>query len=222
MTSIYEKNRKNGVHQVEDQRIAILDAAETLFLAKGLENTTMGEIAKEAGIHRTTLYRYFADRDPIAFEVAIRMLKEIKYSTDVSEQSEYLLAVKEDILAMIDQFDQLRNAYRYLGMFDYLYGDSYPNNVLAESFKEQINAMRWGKGRFQQEIPGEVRTHVVMLLNTVMSFLEKLAARGELMAREQDVSLEEELKLYKRMICVYIDDLVQLSRKRDGEVDDDH
>ena len=211
MSSTYEQNRINGLHQVDEQRDAILDAAETIFLRKGLENTTMGEIAKETGIHRATLYRYFPDRDPIAFEIAVRMLKKIKSSTDISESTDYLHAIKENTLAMIDRFYQLREAYRFLGMFDHLYGDSYPNKTLGDWFKEQVNTMRWGKGRFPGDIPGEVRPKVVMLLNAIMSFLEKMAARGDLMASEQDVSLDEELKLYKRMICLYIDDLIATS-----------
>ena len=216
MTSMYEQNRINGIHQVDEQRNAILDAAETLFLQKGLENTTMGDIARETGIHRATVYRYFSDRDPIAFEIAVRMLKKIKAATDVSEKSVYLHAIKENTLAMIDQFYQLRDAYRFLGMFDHLYGDSYPNETLAAWFKEQVNTMRWGKGRFQGEIPGEVRPKVVMLLNAIMSFLEKMAARGELMASEQDVSLDEELMLYKRMVCAYIDDVIASSQEPYG------
>lgn len=208
MASTYEQNRLNGVHQVDERRNAILDAAETLFLRQGLENTTMGDIARETGIHRSTLYRYFPDRDPIAFEIAVRMLKRIKSSTDVSEEPVYLRAVKEDALAMIDQFYQLRDAYRFLGMFDHLYGDHYPNEALAHWFKEQVNAMRWGKGRFQGAIPSPVRSQVVMLLNAIMSFLEKMAARGDLMASEQDVSLDEELRLFRRMVRVYMDDLI--------------
>lgn len=208
MTSIYEQNRINGLYQVNEQRDAILAAAETLFLQKGLENTTMGDIAKGTGIHRVTLYRYFPDRDPMAFEIAVRMLRKIKSSTDISEQPVYLRAVEENTLAMIDQFHQLREAYRFLGMFDHLYGDHYPNETLAAWFKEQVNAMRWGKGRFQGEITGEVRAQVVMLLNAIMSFLEKMAARGDLMAGEQEVSLDDELRLFKRMVRVYIDDII--------------
>jgi AcrR family transcriptional regulator len=213
MTSIYEQNRINGLYQVDEQRNAILDAAEKLFLQKGLENTTIGDIANETGIHRVTLYRYFPDRGPIAFEIAVRMLKKIKSSTDVSEQSVYLLAIKEDTLAMIDQFGDLRDAYRFLGMFDHLYGDHYPNETLAAWFKEQVNAMRWGKGKFQGEITGEIRAQVVMLLNVIMSFLEKMAARGDLMAGEQEVPLDDELKLFKRMVCVYIDDLLAVEKE---------
>ena len=208
MASTYEQNRINGIHQVDEQRASIIDAAETIFLKKGLENTTMGDIAKQAGVHRVTLYRYFPDRDPIVFEIAVLMLKKIKSSTDISEQPVYLHAFKENTLAMIDQFYQLQDAYRYLGMFDHLYGDHYPNDTLAAWFKEQVNAMRWGKGKFIGDIPAKIRSQIVMILNSIMSFLEKMAARGELMASEQNVSLQDEFYYFKQMISLYIDDLI--------------
>ena len=209
MASAYAQNRISGVHQIDEQRSAILDAAETLFLRNGLDATTMGDIAKKAGVHRVTLYRYFPDRDPIAFEIAVRMLRKIKYSTDISDQPVYLRAVKDNALAMIDQFSELREAYRFLGMFDHLYGDHYPNETLAAWLKEQINTMPWGKGRFQGVVPAAVRSQVIMLLNAIMSFLEKMAARGELMASEQEVPLEEELRLFRRMVALYVDDLIR-------------
>ena len=110
MTSTYERNRINGVHQVDEQRNAILDAAETLFLRKGLENTTMGDIAKETGIHRATVYRYFPDRDPIAFEIATRMLRKISLTAGYLESSSQPILLREFLLAMIDHFDELRDA----------------------------------------------------------------------------------------------------------------
>ena len=136
------------------------------------------------------------------------MLKKIKTSTDISDKTIYLQAIKEDILAMIDQFQNLRDAYKYLGMFDHLYGDKYPSNELADWFKEEINAMRWGQGRFSNSIPAEVRSQLVVLLNTIMSFLEKMAARGELMADEQDVHLNYQLSVFREMAGNLLDDLI--------------
>lgn len=213
MTSKNELNRQKGLHQVDQQREAILKAAEHLFLRQGLENTTMGEIANEAKIHRATLYRYFPNIDPISFEIAVRMLQRIKTSTDISEEPVYLQAVKEDILAMIDQFSHLRNAYRFLGMFDHLYGDRYPSQDLASWFKDEVNAMRWGKGRFSQTIPPKLRAQLVVLLNTIMSFLEKMASRGELMANEQDVPLENQLEIFRAMVDHYLVDLINKNRQ---------
>jgi AcrR family transcriptional regulator len=46
-------------------RDATLDATATLVAARGLSTVTMSQIAKEAGIGRATLYKYFSDVDAI-------------------------------------------------------------------------------------------------------------------------------------------------------------
>lgn len=205
MTSTYERNRINGVHQVDEQRNAILDAAETLFLQKGLENTTMGDIAKETGIHRATVYRYFSDRDPIAFEIAVRMLKKISLTAGYLESSSQPIMLREFLLAMIDHFDELRDAYRYVGMFNHLYGDHYPNETLATWFRDQAFSVIPSRRELQrEELKGE-RDQVVVIINTIMSFLEKMASRGDLMASEQGVPIAEQLRTFREMIQLYID-----------------
>ena len=52
------------------RREAILENAETLFLQKGIDNTTMDEIANEAGIGIATLFRYFPKKELIIQTVA--------------------------------------------------------------------------------------------------------------------------------------------------------
>src|SRR5688500_18166630 len=46
-------------------RDATLDATAALVAAHGLSSVTMSRIAKEAGIGRATLYKYFSDVDSI-------------------------------------------------------------------------------------------------------------------------------------------------------------
>lgn len=43
----------------DERREKIIDVAFRLFVNKKIESVTMGEIAKEAGIGRATLFRYF-------------------------------------------------------------------------------------------------------------------------------------------------------------------
>lgn len=43
----------------------ILDAAESTFRRYGVLKSTMDDIAREAGVSRPTLYRYFRDRDAL-------------------------------------------------------------------------------------------------------------------------------------------------------------
>jgi len=46
-------------------RAALLDAARTLFLAKGYAGTTMEEIAVLAGLAKRTVYNHFADKEAL-------------------------------------------------------------------------------------------------------------------------------------------------------------
>lgn len=205
-----EKNRQDGKHQAAGRKDSILDAAEALFLQKGLENTSMVDIASRSGITKVTLYRYFPDRHPIAFEIAIRMLRRIYVTAPGESQEPTLLNLKRYAMAMIENFDSLRDAYRYIGMFDHLYGDRYPSDALAAWYKDQMIRMGLGEHFFQDtDANFSQRKTMIMLFNTIMSFLEKMAARGELMSAEQGIALEEELLLFKFMIGVYFDHLIE-------------
>lgn len=200
-----EANRQMGKHQVDEQRARILDAAQKLFLQNGLENTTMVDIATEAGITKVTLYRYFSNRDVIALEIHVRMMNRIDAVADLGDQDVSLARVKKLAQAMIRNFQLLRDAYRYMGMFDQRYLDNSPDVALTQWTKNQLALTRKGvaadeKGR---KVPQGDR--FVMVLNTVVWFLEKLALRGELTWSDQAVPLEEHLKLFEEMIVGYID-----------------
>lgn len=214
LPSNMDKNRQDGKYQMDWRKDSILNAAESLFLQKGLENTSMVDIANHAGITKVTLYRYFPDRHPIAFEIAIRMLRRIFSTTRTEGQALTLENLRQYVIAMIDNFDHLKDAYQYIGMFDHLYGDQYPSAALADWYKSEMSNIGWGAHFF--EGPEEVfplRKQMIMLLNTTMSFLEKMAARGELMSVEQGFNLEEQLRFYKALVGAYFD---QLAEARQG------
>lgn len=49
-------------------REALRAAAFRLFLSKGFDRTTVDEIAAEAGVSRTTFFRYFPTKEAVVFE----------------------------------------------------------------------------------------------------------------------------------------------------------
>jgi AcrR family transcriptional regulator len=53
----------------EDARRRILEAAERCVARHGIRKTTMDDIAREAGISRPSLYRYFSDREELLLAV---------------------------------------------------------------------------------------------------------------------------------------------------------
>jgi AcrR family transcriptional regulator len=212
-TSRSARNRQDGRFQKPSRRESILQAAEVLFLQKGLENVRMIEIAQAAGITKVTLYRYFASRDPIAFEIATRMLRRITTAASLPPQpGPSLMMVRSLALAMVQQFYPLRDAFRYIGMFDHLYGDQYPTQELATAYKASIFALELGGVSYRVWLTQCPQAgQVIMAMNASMSFLEKMAGRGELMTQEQEVPLDDQLASFAEMIADYFDRLIAAS-----------
>ena len=231
-TSQSEAKRQQGKHQVDEQRTSILEAAETLFLQSGLEKTTMVEIAAAAGITKVTLYRYFPNRDMIALEIQVRMMDEIAALVDPglvesgqvdlnlnasTDPATALRSVKTLAQSMIRNFAALRDAYRYMGMFDQLYLDNPTDAALSQWTKNQLLALPWKGAKPSTTTTGQSHgDRLGMILSTVVWFLEKLALRGELTWSDQSIPLEEHLKLFEEMIVGYIEKSIEeIGRLRD-------
>jgi AcrR family transcriptional regulator len=203
-------NRQNGKHQVRERRTSILVTAEKLFLQNGLEKTSMVDIARAAGITKVTLYRYFSDREPIANEIAEQMLNKIAAAADIQGQGLSLESLKKMAQAMIKNFHNLHDAYRLIGMVGQLYGDRYPNDSLAGWFERYIFTVGGNEINYHdivQSVPQGKQ--IVMIFNTLMSFLERMASRNELLSGEQEVTLDNQLNLFSEMISSYFDQLME-------------
>ena len=58
----------------EQRQKSIIDAAEKVFFSKGVENSTMDEVAEEAELSKGTLYLYFKNKDEILHAIVFRSL----------------------------------------------------------------------------------------------------------------------------------------------------
>ena len=69
--------RRKEPESVHREHIAA--AAEALFAQKGIQGTTMDDVAKKAGYSKATLYVYFANKEEIVgflVHKSIKLLKE--------------------------------------------------------------------------------------------------------------------------------------------------
>jgi AcrR family transcriptional regulator len=66
--SIEEKKEK----EKQQRRDQIVDAAEKVIFAKGIDQTTMDEIAEEAGLSKGTLYLYFKNKNELYIAICER------------------------------------------------------------------------------------------------------------------------------------------------------
>ena len=62
----------------ENRRQGIIDAAEKVFFAKGLEAATMDEIAEEAELSKGTLYLYFKSKEELYLQIHLRGNRQLR------------------------------------------------------------------------------------------------------------------------------------------------
>ena len=64
-------SRARRPEQKQERRNAILSAAAVLLDDKGLESTSLSEIARASGISKANIYRYFESREAILLELTL-------------------------------------------------------------------------------------------------------------------------------------------------------
>ncbi|BBY65722.1 hypothetical protein MHEL_39650 [Mycolicibacterium helvum] len=69
--------RPNPSDDDTDVRNRLIDAAETSYLRRGVTRTTVEDVAKVAGVHRTTVYRYFQTKNDLLASVILRGSREM-------------------------------------------------------------------------------------------------------------------------------------------------
>ena len=68
-------------------RERLVDAAAQLFLERGVDGTTMDDIAAAAGTSRTSVFNYFGYKEAILVEIGARYVRAIGAQADVPVQS---------------------------------------------------------------------------------------------------------------------------------------
>lgn len=137
----------------DDKKQLILDCARRLLGERGVKRTTMGEIAKGAGVGKPCLYDYFASKDEIVCNVIEREIARLQNSIrqgvdEVSDQLERVTRVWSNAIEFYEQDDFLFHLVRGndLGIAPYLYDrylmeiESYVVDLLEKLISEAIDA----------------------------------------------------------------------------------
>jgi len=89
-----------------DSRQHILQIADRLMMEKGVKETSLADIAREAGISKGTLYYYYASKDDLIYDVTQQhfsavsdnLLKWVEKTKGISSFRDVLKAVVEAML----------------------------------------------------------------------------------------------------------------------------
>ena len=101
--------------RTKDTRRTILDAAVALYLAQGVENTTISAIIERSGLGRTTFYRYFKDADDVLNQAVLQDFGDLMadFAAHRHQHADLAAQIVEDMIWFIRQLRR-RPALRLL------------------------------------------------------------------------------------------------------------
>ena len=104
----------------EQRRKDIIDAAEKIFFKKGLNNSTMDEVAKEAELSKGTLYLYFKSKEEIHYAIKIRAFNILNkmFRESISEKKNGFENCMEIGKAYVDFVNKHSNYYKAIIHFE--------------------------------------------------------------------------------------------------------
>src|SRR4051812_23539304 len=82
----------------------LIEAAERCFARFGVERTTMNDVAREAHVHRATVYRHFAERNDLITAVLLKKSRPVmeRAAGRATESGDASAAVVESLVTAID------------------------------------------------------------------------------------------------------------------------
>jgi AcrR family transcriptional regulator len=182
--------------QKEIRREEIIYAANELFITKGLLETRMSDVANKVGMNVRTVYRYFATKETLAFEIEIDLMKklmkrlgeqEIKGETGLEKLKK---ALSEPNLGMEE------NQIRFFAEFDYYFQDAYPDisvsyefvSLLQNSNSSLIDYVNEGvkDGSIREDM--DPMLALATIVNSLLALHKRVVLRGEHLDIEQGIS----------------------------------
>ncbi len=135
----------------ERQRNRILDAAEKLFVERGIDRATMGELTVASGIQPSTMYQYFSKKDDIVWAIVARIITRVSTRPELAAMSgkSGLDKIAAFLEYMADELSTQQAQVRFMAQFDAIYARNWPverllaleaqtGELLRECFSELI------------------------------------------------------------------------------------
>jgi AcrR family transcriptional regulator len=205
----YEKERSDGKQQ---RLLDILEAAEQVFSQKGIEKSTMQDVASEANIGIATLFRYFPRKEKLIVAVATRMLEPMldyfKYVADLPNPC------LEKIEKLFDFFIQDQNHLSIIFMVNFESYASHSSEPVEDVLNfNALNRKIWHEysriiqngvedGSIRAGLP--VKETLITLMNSFALFSRKLTMKKNILLLESDLDSDDQLELLKQIFLDHL------------------
>lgn len=205
------ERRRNRERRID----TILNAAEKLFSKKGIENTTMQDIADEANLGVATVFRFFQKKEKIIVAVATKRLEQILEifqqiaSMNIScfEKIDRLLdhLMKNQSSDRNDTVKILENFESYAARItDEIEDFDIYKSVYREISKTFSKIVEEGvrDGSIRSDI--NIEETLITLVNAGATFARKLSLQKSILFIELDLEPEKQADLLKNIILDYL------------------
>jgi len=199
----------------EEIKLSLLKAAKILFLRNGIAATEMKSIASEAGLSRSTLYRYMIDKNQLAFLIADEVLQDLTNKSIAFTSSEELDGYGK-LCQYVEHFARTLcenvSMISFLSEFDSIFRGDYPNIPEADDYVNTINRMLHRSAQFLFEglADGSIRPlpdplfYTSILINTLFGLAERMLPRSSHYEKEHNASAEKVLLATSEILLSHI------------------
>lgn len=197
------------------RREAILEKAETLFLRKGIDNTTMDEIANEAGIGIATLFRYFPKKELIIQTVATNKITILLNALeDIEKNSSTCMDMMTQVMDFFIEQMSVQNGSLPKLLDNFVNYKAVSKDKLGNM--DMYNQVRGDISNFfvdmimKKKDDGSIRQDMstIEVLSTILSnfsvFTFKLSLKGNENLPEPELTSEEQLIIMKNVFLDYL------------------
>ncbi len=194
---------------------AVIDAAERVFARKGIDKSTMQDVATEACIGVATVFRFFPKKEKLVVAVATKIMEEVlaelKAVAAMPETSLRKLEILFDSsIKLLERKDSssaklLENFESYAAQFTEPLDDiSVFNAVYRQISGVFATIVKQGKQdgsiRTDLSIPETMST----VMNTFALLARKLSLQKNILVVEQDLDPAEQLQILKHIFLGYL------------------
>lgn len=205
----YEKERTTGKLQ---RAINILEAAERVLTRKGIDKTTMQDIAGEANIGIATLFRYFPKKEILIVALATKLLEPIL--DRFREIADLPISCLDKLEHLFDFFIEDQSNPNMKFMVDF---ESYASHATEplEGMEEFAELHREIAGEYTKIIQaglsdGSIRTDLSVeetlttIINTFGLFSKRLPLKQTFLLLESDLESARQLAILKDILINYL------------------
>ncbi|UVI29696.1 TetR/AcrR family transcriptional regulator [Paenibacillus spongiae] len=210
--SRWEKERQEG----KNQRIqAILEAAKSVFLQKGIEKATMQDIAREAHIGIATVFRHFPKKDKLIVAVVTQMVEsQIPVFEAIADGEGSCIQKVEQLLDLFISYTQEEHSFntKLLEAFE-SYQSLMPEPLEDIGVYEEVShkiimfySRIFEEGRRDGSIRPDLPVHETLstISNNFGTYAKKLSAQRNVLLPHMETEPEQQLLILKQIFLQYL------------------